>query len=228
MLPKIFLFPVAALAVCTGLFAQNKRQMETTNDNIDASIPDSVKYQYPAFVDGHVAFRDNIGTDAMLNYNLLSGEMHFINGRDTLAMANELNIRNITINQDTFYFDKVYLQRVIGSAIASLAKNSRINLEDIRKASGYGNYTSLGAVSHYNSVSNSTHTQYLSADRKLTFVTRVSYYIGDKYNHFLPATKKNVLNVFGNKKELESYITGNKIDFTKEDDLKKLINYISQ
>jgi hypothetical protein len=67
----------------------------------------------------------------------------------------------------------------------------------------------------------------LNARANIVLVKQTSYYIGDKYNHFRPATKRNVLKMFSGKQpEIENFLNKNKITFNKEDDLMKLVNFL--
>jgi len=221
------LLVLTCLAFCCHLSAQNKKQIVQGNDDINSSIPDSVKYKYASFTSGRVMFKDGTIGGSLLNYNLLSGEVQFVspNG-DTLAIANEETIKYIAIGSDTFFYDKIYLQLVEGNTTVKLAKNKKMKLADIKKKGGFGSYTSSGGIENYSSLNIGSRTLHLAENKQLIFVTRTTYYIGDQYYHFLPATKKNVLKMFNKKKGLEVYLNEHKFNFLKEADLKKLLNYL--
>src|SRR3954464_2603410 len=56
------------------------------------------RYSYPTFINGTVFFKDGAAYNAVLNYNLFTGQMQFINSRgDTLELANENTIKVVAI-----------------------------------------------------------------------------------------------------------------------------------
>ncbi|TKK68611.1 hypothetical protein FC093_10855 [Ilyomonas limi] len=221
-------FILICLVLCCHTIAQNQRWIVQGNDDINSSIPDSVKYKYSSFTSGRVTFKDGTKGSSFLNYNLLLGEVQFVSLKgDTLSLANENTIRSISINQDTFYYDNVYLQFIAGNTSAKLAKSEKMRLADIKKRGGFENYTSSGGIENYSSLNIGARTLHLTENKQLIFITHIFYYIGDPYYHFLPATKRNVLKMFSKRKGLAAYLNENKIDFSKEEDLKKLLAYLN-
>jgi hypothetical protein len=228
MTPKVLFILVCLVACCCQLFGQNKKQVVQGNDDINSSIPDSIKYKYSSFTSGRVMFKDGTIAGSLLNYNLLSGEVQFVSPKgDTLAIANEETIKYIAIANDTFFYDKIYLQLVEGNAAAKLAKNEKMKLADIKKMGGFGSYTSSGGIENYSSLNIGSRTLHLEENKQMIFITHTVYYISDPFYHFLPATKKNVLKMFNKKRGLAIYLNENKIDFLKEEDLKKLLAYLN-
>jgi transcriptional regulator len=51
-----------------------------------------------------------------------------------------------------------------------------------------------------------------------------SFYIGDKFNHFKRANKKNVHILFEDK-NITQYLKEHKVDFNSKDDLKALLQF---
>jgi hypothetical protein len=67
----------------------------------------------------------------------------------------------------------------------------------------------------------------LVAMETLTFTEHISYYFGDRFNHFSSANKKGLYKIYGDAHErIDKWISENKIDLSKEDDLKKLSEYL--
>src|SRR5687768_9092128 len=69
-------------------------------------------YQYPEFVQGIVMYKDGNASAGTMNYNRLSAKIEFLTPQgDTLVLDEEKTIRWVTLKeQDTFFYDKVYLQ----------------------------------------------------------------------------------------------------------------------
>lgn len=66
-----------------------------------------------------------------------------------------------------------------------------------------------------------------------SIVTTVAYkralFIGNKYNRFVPITKKNVYSFYQkNEAQLKTYLQQNQIDFFAEEDVIKLVVYMSK
>ena len=101
---------IAILVYSHSACSQNNQWKVKAGEDINESVPDSVRFRYSQFVAGHVYFKDGRISSAPLNYNLLNGEMQFITvGKDTLIIANEVTIKFIVINNDSFYL-KNYLK----------------------------------------------------------------------------------------------------------------------
>jgi hypothetical protein len=63
----------------------------------------------------------------------------------------------------------------------------------------------------------------------LLFSREERFYIGDKYNHFLPINKKNLLELFGKyEDELKQYLKEQKPSFNKKDDMVKLVEFLEK
>jgi len=53
------------------------------------------------------------------------------------------------------------------------------------------------------------------------------YYFGDKYNHFVRASKKKLLDFFPkDEQRIENYLKENKVNFDKKADLEKLCQFL--
>jgi len=228
---KAALAIIAILAYSHNACSQNNQWKVKSGEEINESVPDSVRFRYPQFVTGHIYFKDGIISNAPLNYNLLNGEMQFITrGKDTLTIANEVTIKFIVINNDSFYYDKVYMELVTGNASVKLAKKESLKIGDVEKISAYDQPSSTSAMSTISYLYNgSGDLTKLNQRVNLLLIKQTLYYIGDNYNHFLPANKKNVIKMFGRKQhEIENFLNENKIGFNKEDDLKKLVNFLQK
>lgn len=214
---------------CCHVLAQKKKQVVEGDDDINTALADSVKYKYPSFITGRVVYKDGNVGGSLMNYNFLLGEVQFIDPKgDTLSLANEATVKMITIGNDTFYYDGIYLMAVQQNAQAKIARNDKMRIADVKKAGGYGMYTSTGGIESYSSLTTSTTSIHLKEDRRMLFITKTTYYIGDKFDHFLPVSKKNIFKMFGKKKGLDDFINDNKIDFRKVEDLEKLIAFINE
>lgn len=210
--------------------AQRESYTVRPGENANVTLPSSVKFKYGTFRRGTVFFRDGTASSASLDYNRLSGEMQFIspNG-DTMTLANEGTIQQIVVDKDTFYYDKGYLQLVAANAYAKLAKKEMLTIGDTKKAGGYGGVSSTSAISTISTLPVNGQPTNLTVQKEITLNNQTTFFIGNSYNRFLPATKKNVLRLFGkNQNQLELYLKENKTTFNNEEDLKALLIFLAE
>lgn len=226
---KKLLLIVFASALFSFSFSQKKSFTVGAGKGIEESLPDSLTFIFPRFERGTVYFRNGSFGNANLNYNLLKEEMLFIDPKgDTLAIDNEPTINYIAIDNDSFYYDKGYLELVEAYPTGKLAKRESINVSDELKVGGYGQTSSVSAITSLSSIYRGAEYTPLNARGELLLLKHTRYYIGDKFNNFLPVTKRNLIRMFGgNETLLEDYLKENKLLFNNEDDLKKIISFLS-
>jgi len=210
--------------------AQKDKHLVNAGEDINNVIPTEEKFHYPEFTAASVVFKDGKISVAPCNYNLLIGQMQFVDpSGDTLAIANENTIEYININTDTFFYDNGYLQLIAGNTSAKFAKSEKIKLSDIKKTGGFGQSSSTNGISTYSSLYVGGQRTELTEKRELTLLRQTSFYIGNQFNHFLPATKKNLIKLFGKKQDrIETYLKENNTSFNSEEDLKKLVSFINE
>lgn len=223
-IPALF----AVLLCCYSTYAQTDRWTVKPGENINTALAPDVKFHYSKFTEGTVFFRDGTMSNALLDYSLLTEEMQFIAPKgDTLAVANEATIKYITIGNDTFLYNKVYMQLIAGNTTAKLAKKEALAIANVKKAGAYDQYSSTSSITTVKSVQLQDRVTNLTESQELTIIKESTYYIGDSYNHFLQANKKNIIKLFGKKQNaIEQYLKDNKVVFNKEEDLKALIAFL--
>lgn len=225
---KLFLAFIAILLTLQNNAQPKKTFIVNAGQKVVDAVPASELYSHPEFTLGTVRLKDASEALVKLNYNSVFGEVQYIDPKngDTLSLAEEKNIRFVAIEKDTFYFDEVWLQVVSGSAVLKLAKKRMLEMTNKEKL-GAMEVPGFGAIETFTKFTGSQHMKDLVAKEKLTFSEHVSYYFGDHFNHFAKATKRGLLKMYRkNEKDLEKWLDENKIDFSNEDDLKKLFTYL--
>jgi hypothetical protein len=185
-------------------------------------------YLYPSFKKGMVLFKDGHKNQADLNFNFLNGEMQFIDEKgDTLSLAEERTISDITIGKDSFFYDDGYLQLIAGNETVKLVRRQRIRIIDQQKVGAYDQPSSAGAITSYNTLPNQIRNFKLDVRQDVIMGKQTTYYIGDRYNRFFRVTKKNLLKNFPKKEtELNNYLKGNNVDFENEVHLSKILEIL--
>lgn len=218
-----------AILLSVQITAQTKKTFTVNaGQKVVDAIPVNEIYAYPEFTLGTVQLKDASEAVVKLNYNSVFGEMQFIDPKngDTLSLSEEKNIKFVAIEKDTFYFDEAWLQFVSGNSVLKIAKKKLLEMTNKEKL-GAMEVPGFGAIETYTKFTGSQHMKDLVAKEKLTFAEHTSYYLGDRFNHFSKATRKGLLKMYSkNEKEVEKWLDENKIDFSKEEDLKKLFVYL--
>lgn len=191
-------------------------------------IPRDVVYNYQEFTAGIVFLRDGTFGRARLNYNSIFGEMQFIDPKgDTLSLADEKNISAIFVNKDTFYYEDGCIELLTNYGEIKLAAKRIFSFSDRKKAGGL-NQSGSGEIETFTTFSSRQSFKDLTITETLTFTERIVYYFGDGYNHFMLASKKNLLKMFGqHNNKISEYFSLNKVNFKNEEDLKKLCSFLS-
>ncbi len=190
-------------------------------------------YRYATFRPGQVAFLNNRTNTSPLNYNLLTGEINFLTKKgDTLSLDNISTIRHIAIGPDTFYYAPISQSAVVKLAEINgmkLFSRPRYILAGRKKVGAYGQLSSASTAISVNEYFSNNTVFKLKAQETLDFALEKTFFVMDQYRRILPADKQNLLKIMGDKKgAVEKYMMAQNINFKKEEDLKKLIQYYTQ
>ena len=211
-----------------GLAQKTKTFKVNPGEKVVDAIPNNDKYAYPEFIIGTVYFKNGEHYPGKLNYNSLFQEMQFIDRKgDTLSLAEPATIKLIVINTDSFFYDGGYLKLTASYGKIKLGPKELIAFTDRQKLGGYGGESSA-RIDTYKSIQDGSTFKELVAREVLTFVKKTVFYIGDEFHHFKQAKKKNMLDFYPSKgREVKSYLKENKVDFSNEEDLKKMIVFLN-
>lgn len=220
---------LAALSLyCTASNAQDSLTIFISADQqvSDVLTPKKI-YKYPEFKPGRITFRDGSVANDRFNYNYLNGEIEFIQ-RDTLAISKDqmLNIRFLTVDNDTFFYDKGYLQQIVTTPVGRLLKRQLLVVTKREKIGAYNQPSQTSAIESYGSFTDNFggFTPNLKIHENITLALRTDFYFGDRFNTFLLASKRNLQRVFPNKrKQIDEYLRIHTVNFKKPEDLKNLL-----
>jgi hypothetical protein len=190
--------------------------------------PDEI-YKYPAFTYGKIIFKSSKLDSALMNYNILLSEMHFIRPpHDTLAIANQSDILYVIFKTDTFYCNNGYLQFKAQNSRLKLAQKQYVKILAIRKSSGYGMTSSTSAITSVTSFEGAFSTNFnLLMNDEMVLAKQIDYYFSISLNEFQLFNKGNILKVFSKEKvQIKGFMKANRIDFKKKEDIYKLVDFI--
>lgn len=227
---KTFLFTAGMWFLFSAGYAQHATWTVKSGESLKTALGDSIIFRYPKFEPGVVYFKNGTASAAMLNLNLTNGEMQFISpAKDTLTVDNEQTISSVIIKADTFYFDKVFVELIQNNGVAKLARMENFVPIDMQKMGGYEQATSTSSINSASYFFNGNQSANLVQDKLIVLRKKNNYFIGDKFNHFLPANKKNITKLFNKQARLiNDFLKENKIVFVKEADLLKLIDLLGK
>ncbi len=224
---KLFVI-CSILCISAGLSAQKGKSFTVpAGSSVEACIPTADRYRYTEFTSGKVLFLDGKKTEAKLNYNFLAKEMEYLQGKDTLAIANENEILEIVVAGDTFLIDKGYLELIFSGKVKVAAKQY-YNLKEVQKKDSYGTAGSSSATDSYSSIQANGKTYSLITNEDRVYQKISEYYIATTSGGFVPFTKKKVMQLFPQEKDtIQDYLKSSKINFESKDDLLRLAGYLS-
>ena len=204
-----------------------------TGERVTDVLKSTDIYCYPRFVYSKVLFKDGTVADPYMNYNRLYDQMLFINEKgDTVALDDEKNIEFIVNDWDIFYYDKGYMRLIADDSVVKLAEKQVWVLADIRKVGSHNRPTTTVAItslSHFSNGQDAAKSKELIMNEEIVLRKETGYYFGDKYNHFVRASKKSLLNRFHKEQlSIENYLNENKVNFDKKEDLEKLFQFLRQ
>jgi hypothetical protein len=196
-------------------------------------ITPEMMFRYKEFKPGLIVLNDNVVYQAQLNYNLFNGEIMFASpGGDTLALDRKLmlNIKRISIDTDSYVYNKGYLQVVKESAIGSINRKQQYFVVSTEKIGGYDGASPASSIDSYNSFSDRANNRHdLVVRETISLVMKTEFYISDPYKLFLPINKKNLEKVFFKKRDLlDSYFKEHEVDFKNEMQIISLFTYLTE
>jgi hypothetical protein len=191
-------------------------------------FPLSERFLYGDFAPGKVVFKGGTVTSARLNYNILYGDIQFIQNRDTFSIGNPGDIRYVNVKTDTFYFDKGYMRILAGNNAAKFAVRQFVRVVDYQKKGAYGTSSSTAAIDSYSSLLSGPHNYNLIVDVDLVMRKETLYYIYRTGLGFEPFRKKTIFQVFPEKAdELKKYLKEQPVDFDVKEDLLRLFQFLT-
>lgn len=231
---KALLLLLLILIGYTDLSAQDSTLVTIkTGERVQDVLKSSEIYFYPRFIYSKVYFKDGTVADPYMNYNRLFDQMLFINEKgDTLALKDEKNIDFIVNDWDIFYYHGGYMRLITDDSGVKLAEKQVWIVADVRKIGTHNRPSTTFAIYSLSSFTNgqdAAKSKDLIMNEDIVLRKDTQYYFGDKYNLFVPANKKGLLQLFPKEHpSIENYLKENKVNFNKKHDIEKLYQFLHQ
>jgi hypothetical protein len=214
----ICLIVIAALAYELASAQETKKYVVKEGMRPRDVISFNEIYLYPSFTQGKVYFKNGRFGGSRMNYNRFTGDVDFINGRDTLALADPESIKSIAIGNDNFYYavGDGFVEKLNETTYATLAKKEIIAIADRRRlntpaAATYYNTSitpgdRMTAGIRQQSVGGSS-AIYVTEKMDMIYQRKTSYFFADSKGNFVKVNKKNLIKLFpGKKNNLSLYL----------------------
>ncbi len=236
---------IVGVMITLSSFGQTNNEVVNVSrgDTINYLLSKGFQYFFPKFEQGRVYFKNSESTTALLNYNILSNEIHFIspekqatkafsNGEE-IRLAERLMMNNVLfvlIGNQVFINTPRGIMRVVANFDTKLLEFETVtNIGDV-KVGGYGQPMSTGAATSVTSIDNSGPLSANSENVSVSNTSRVEYkvkkafFLQKENRVYSASTAKQVGKVFPSiKSDIISFVQQNKTDFTNLADMKKLL-----
>lgn len=211
---------------CTLVAQQYKSVTVKAGTRVKDYFPVSERFLYPDFMKGKVIFKNRIITPSIFNYNLLTGEVEFIQSKDTLFFPVKKEIELIVVARDTFYFHDGYLQ-ILRSGPLGVYIKRRTEVKNILKQGAMGTVNRSSASESYAFVQTGDLSIDLRPTEDMVLQRTDEYFFSTSGNEYLNFNKKNILKVLpGKDNDVRDFIKSNKVDWESREDLLKLADFI--
>lgn len=214
---------------CISSFAQQDGTVTIkAGTNIRDYFPPLEKYLYPNFEKGKITLKDRRVNTSLFNYNLLSGEMEFIQGKDTLVIKVKDDLYSIVTAHNSFFYTDTYLRQIRDGKLKVFV-NQQYCIVNLLKQGAMGTTNNSVAIDSYDYVIAKRISYNLKAEEDMVIQKVSKYFISTSDGEYFPFNKKNVLKLFSKKGDaIKGYIKSNTVDFNSKEDLLKLADFVSE
>jgi hypothetical protein len=228
---KKYLFLIMLLPV--WVFAQNRQIVEAASgDDLSDKVSTHIQYVFPEFTNGEVYFSNAPKSGGKLNYNMLVGEMQFVEADEVLTLANVRDVAMVNINNRRFYpFSNKgeFTEELLSTDQAQLRVRRKGNVAPHAQKGAYGTSSSTSSITSYSSISGEGRQHNLSVVSDVLISLRHFYYlVGANGKYTQIKNVKTFTNRFpAHRVQIEAFVKENNMRFDKEADLKALLVYCS-
>lgn len=224
---KSILFIVCLFLYCNLVGQSNEPILVKAGARVIDSVPFAERYEYPAFTKGRITLNDGRSNTCKFNLNLLTGEMEFLQGKDTLFIAEKKDLNSIVIAKDTFCYHNSYLH-LIQSGKIKIYMSQRIGIVDVLKKGAMGT-TNRSAASESYSYFNANKSSYsMKIEEDIVLKKTAEFYFSLNAADFVPFNRKNIGKIVPEKEDIiKEYVKTNNIDFRSKTDILKLVDFVN-
>ncbi|MEE4198073.1 MAG: hypothetical protein V2I54_10545 [Bacteroidales bacterium] len=216
------------------IFFQNSISQEK-NCDINTQFTQNAQFLFNSFQKGTVVFENNTQTSALLNFNVVSNNIYYVEN-EKFYVLNPESVDYVSICNKKFYSYNNKVYELIYNKKFQLLAGREVNWEELQGREGaYGakSPNTVGSNLSTIDVTNiSEDHSYLvnlrdnEEDKEIT----LSLIFKIKYgNNFYSTSKRSFYKIYpDHKKEIKQYIKDNNLNLNQKSDLIKLANYCDE
>ena len=222
----LLLFPV-------WVSAQKREIVEAASgEDLTKTVSHQMQYLFSEFINGEVHYLGLPKGSGKMNYNMLLGEMQFLENNEVRALANVKNVIVVNIDNRKFYpyNETEFTEELLSTNHWQLRVRRRGNVAPNSKKGAYGTSSSTSSITSYSSI-NSGNRQYdlKVVDDVLISLNCFYYLVGSNEKYVQIRNQKTFTKQFpGHNAQIEAFVKDHNIQFHNEDDLKALLEYCSK
>jgi len=211
--------------------AQNRQIVEAASgDDLSQKVSTQMQFLFPEFTNGDVFYKGHKGS-GMLNYNMLLGEMQFLENNQIKALANARDVVVMKIDNRRFYpfNDKEFTEELFSTGKYQLRVRRKGNVAQHSKKGAYGMDSSTSSITSYSSISSDNRQYDLTVAEKVLITLNYFYYlVGPNGKYILIKNAKTFTKQFPQyRAQIDDFVKEHKIRFDNEEDLKTLLKFCS-
>ena len=214
------------------LLAQNRQIVESVSgEDVSKRVSQQIQYVFPEFTNGDVYYIGMPKISGNLNYNMLVGEMQFVENGQVLALANVEKVLLVNIDNRKFYRLKnnEFAEELYSTGSCFLRAIYRGNAVTHGKKSAYGTTSSTASITSYSTfnANNQTHNLNVIED-VLVSVNNFYYLVGTNGKYRLIKNVKAFTKLFPKyKSQIEAFVREHNTKFNDRDSLISLLAFCS-
>ena len=212
--------------------AQNRQIVEASSgEDLTRKASVQIQFLFPEFTGGDVYYKGNKAS-GNLNYNMLLGEMQFLENNQVLALANVKDVMVVDINNRKFYpfNDKEFTEELMSTGAHRLRVRRKGTAAQYSKKGAYGTTSSTSSITSYSSIVSDGRQFDLNVKEEVLISLNCYYYlVGTNGKYVLIKNIKTFTKVFpSHQTQIEEFVKENRTRFDHEDDLKALLEFCSK
>ena len=222
---------IVLLLLMPVIFRANAQEREiieaVSGEDLNKRVKQHMQYLFPEFSDGFVYLK-GMRSAGKLNYNMLVGEMQFIDNENQVLALNTDDVQMVNIDNRKFYpFNKMeFVEELLVAGNLQLQIRRKGNVASHSKKGAYGMSSSTSAITSYNSIQGADRTHNLSVIENVMISLNKFYYLVIDNKRFLIKNQKTFTKQFSqHKTQIEAFVNDQNISFDNEDDLITLVKY---
>ena len=219
------------LLSCGRVSAQNREIVEAVSgEDLSPKVSYQMQFVFPEFRNGEVVFVGVPRIGGVFNYNILIGEMQFIDNEQVLALANMNRVLFVSIDDRIFYpfNSREFTEELysIGNIFLRVRYRGRAARHTQRGA--YGMETSTASITSYSSLLADSRAHELTIPENVVItVNNIYYLVESNGKHKQIRNKRTFTRQFPMyKSQINSFVNENKIRFNNPNDLIAMFQFI--